>query len=380
MGCMNGAMKSRLKAYIREEAQRLGFFKLGVVPAGPLPHPRRFTRWLKAGMHGEMRYLERQADKRRNPAVMLPAVRSILVLAMNYHTATPHSRESSAGVVSRYARGADYHHIVGERLRSLRDYICARLPGAVALQYVDTGPVMEKVWGAESGLGWMGKHSNLITRERGSWFFIGVILLNVELEYDPPENNYCGTCVRCLQACPTSAIVAPYVVDARLCVSYLTIELRGSIPLPLRRLIGNRIFGCDDCQEVCPWNRFAVETSVDGFRCREESQAPDLASLISITSDEFRHRFAGTAIRRVGRNGFVRNVAVALGNSCPEGAVAALSDAMADSSALVRAHAAWALGNIDSTEARRRLADARLVETDPSVSEEIDRALSAGDR
>ncbi len=380
MGGLNSAMKSGLKALIREEARRLGFFKLGVVPAGPLPQPWRFARWLEAGMHGEMHYLERQAHKRMNPAVVLPDLRSILVLAMNYHTATPASRGSPAGVISRYAWGADYHRIVWERLRSLRDYICARVPGAVALHYVDTGPVMEKVWGAESGLAWMGKHSNLITRERGSWFFIGVILLNVEVEYDPPEDNYCGTCVRCLRACPTGAIVAPYVVDARLCISYLTIELRGSIPLPLRRLVGNRIFGCDDCQEVCPWNRFAVETPIDGFWRREGNPAYDLASLVSITSDEFRHMFAGTAIRRVGRNGFVRNVAVALGNSCPEGAVEALSGAMGDSSALVRAHAAWALGNIGSTEARCRLADARLVETDPSVSEEIDRALSAGDR
>ena len=373
-------MKSGLNALIREEALRLGFFKIAVVPAGQLPHAWRFARWLGAGMHGEMRYMERQADKRKNPAVVLPDVRSILVLAMNYYTAAPRSRGSSTGVISRYAWGEDYHRIVGERLRSLRDFICARSPDAAALHHVDTGPVMEKVWGAESGLGWMGKHSNLITRERGSWFFIGVILLNVELEYDPPGNNYCGTCVRCLHACPTGAIVAPHVVDARLCISYLTIEHRGSIPLPLRRLIGNRIFGCDDCQEVCPWNRFAVEASIDEFRCREENLAPDLASLVTITGEEFRHRFAGTAIRRVGRNGFVRNVAVALGNSCPEGAATALSAAICDSSSLVRAHAAWALGNIGSAEARRLLSDARLREADRSVSEEIDLALSAVER
>ncbi len=380
MGGMNGAMKSRLKALIREEARRLGFFKIGVVPAGPLPQAWRFTRWLDAGMHGEMRYMERQADMRRNPALVLPDLRSILVLAMNYHTGQTRSRGSSSAVISRYAWGEDYHHIVGERLRSLRDFICARLPGTEGLHYVDTGPVMEKVWGAESGLGWIGKHSNLITRERGSWFFIGVILLNVELECDPPGNNYCGTCVRCLRACPTGAIVTPYVVDARLCISYLTIEHRGSIPLSLRRLIGNRIFGCDDCQEVCPWNRFAIEASTGGFRCRAENLMPDLASLVAITSEEFRHRFAGTAIQRVGRSGFVRNVAVALGNSSLRTAVGALSVAMGDPSALVRAHAAWALGNIGTVEARRRLSEARVSETDPSVAEEINLAQSAAEQ
>jgi epoxyqueuosine reductase len=230
---------------------------------------------------------------------------------------------------------------------------------------------MEKVWGAESGLGWMGKHSNLLTREQGSWFFIGVVLLDFELEYGCPAKDYCGVCTRCIAACPTGAIVAPHVVDARLCISYLTIELRDSIPRGLRPLIGNRIFGCDDCQEACPWNRFAVDTQVEALRPRPHQRDPELASLVSLTPEEFRVRFAGSAIRRAGRDGLVRNVVVALGNSGRPESVAPLSAAIRDPSPIVRSHAAWALGQIATAEAASVLRAARIGEAEPSVREEI---------
>ena len=364
-----------LTSRIREEARRLGFFKLGVTAARPLPGGEEFDLWLRRGMHGEMGYLERQAAKRKLPTLVLEKARSLLVLAMNYHSGEELTGEPLKGKISRYAWGDDYHHVLKERLEELLRFIQAEQPGAGGVCYVDTGPVMEKAWGAESALGWIGKHTNLITRDRGSWFFIGVILLDIELENDPKEEDHCGTCVRCMDACPTGAIVAPYVVDARLCISYLTIELRGTIPRALRPLIGNRIYGCDDCQEVCPWNRFAVKTDVKAFRPRPGNLMPALAPLVDITKEEFELRFRRSAIRRAKRDGFVRNVCVALGNSHDPEAVPALSRAIRDQSPLVRAHAAWALGQISAETAQDVLRQALPVETDRDVLEEIRLAL-----
>ena len=304
-----------LTARIRDEAYRLGFFKVGVTGAHPLPQAGNFDRWLREGMHGEMAYMERQAAKRRDPSLVLADARSLMVLAMNYNSGDAHSEDPLRGKISRYAWGDDYHLLMKERLQELYAFIQREEPGARGLYYVDTGPVMEKVWGAQTAVGWMGKHTNLITREQGSWFFIGVMLLNLELESDRPGKDYCGTCSRCIAACPTGAIVAPYVVDARLCISYLTIELRGTIPRELRSLIGNRIYGCDDCQDVCPWNRFAVATREERFHPREGNLVPELAALVDLSPGEFARRFKGSPIRRAKRDGFVRNVVVALGNS-----------------------------------------------------------------
>ena len=322
-----------------------------------------------------MAWLERQAEKRRNPSLVLSDVRSILILAMNYYSRGSFSNDPLRGRISRYAWGEDYHPLIQSRLRGLLDSIVAMRPAARGLYYADTGPVMEKVWGAHSALGWMGKHTNLITREQGSWFFIGTILLNLELEYDAPERDHCGTCIRCIRACPTGAIVAPYQVDARLCISYLTIEHRGYIPRRLRPLIGDRIFGCDDCQEVCPWNRFAVSTDEQVFWHRNGNHVPELVSLAGITAEEFNRRFKNSPVRRAKRDGFVRNVVVALGNSGKSEAIPALLGATRDASSIVRGHAAWALGRIDGPEARHALLTARRSESDPQVLEEIDAAL-----
>ncbi len=365
-----------LTAAIREKARALGFFKTGIVRAGPLPDAGRFDRWLDESMHGEMHYLVRQADKRRNPSLILPGARSLVVVAMNYYMGEPPPPAPLQGRISRYAWAEDYHRVIRARLEELYAFIRRQEPEAAGVYYTDTGPVMEKAWGARTSLGWQGKNSNLITRERGSWFFLGVILLDLELEYDSRAKDYCGTCTRCMAACPTGAIAAPYVVDARLCISYLTIELHGAIPRPLRPLIGDRIFGCDDCQEVCPWNRFAA---LSGEPRPAEPTHPAWCDLVlhsALTREEFEARFRASAVRRCGRDGFVRNVAVALGNSRHPGAGPALARALGDASPLVRAHAAWGLGRIASPAARAALAGARGRENEPSVIEEIDLALA----
>jgi epoxyqueuosine reductase len=302
-------------------------------------------------------------------------VRSLVILAMNYHAGPPLTADPLKGRISRYGWGDDYHGLIADRLSMLLKFIVMEAPWARGLFYADTGPVMEKVWGAHSSLGWMGKHTNLITRELGSWFFIGVILLDIDLDSDAVQKDHCGTCTRCIRACPTGAIFAPYKVDARRCISYLTIELRGPIPKELRPLIGNRIFGCDDCQDVCPWNRFAATSAEHAFWPREGNCMPELSALATITEQEFARRFQGSPIRRAKREGFVRNVVVALGNSHDPAALPALRTALGDSSSLVRSQAAWALGQIPSQEAVELLKRAQSTESDPSVLEEIECSL-----
>jgi len=363
---------------IRAEARRLGFFKMGVTAAGPLPWKSHFDTWLARGMHGEMAYLARQAGKRRHPALVLEGARSVVILAMNYYPGNGNAAGPLRGRISRYAWGEDYHRLLAERLGLLLNFVMRERPGSRGILYADTGPVMEKVWGAHSALGWMGKHGNLISREQGSWFFIGVLLLDVDLAYDAPARDLCGTCTRCMQACPTGAIVAPRVVDARLCISYLTIESKGAIPRHLRPLIGNRIFGCDDCQEVCPWNRSAIPTSEPALLSRSGKPGPDLVSLAALTEAEFASRFRNSAIRRARRDGLVRNVVVALGNSRSPEAVPPLIRALGDGGALVRRHAVWALGRMWDAAARAALKQALDTETDPEVREEIRQVMSHG--
>lgn len=368
--------RADLAAGIREEAFRLGFFKVGIAPAHTLPpsDENHFNAWLANGFHGQMRYMEHQALKRRDPRKVFPEARTMLLLGFNYFTGDPPLNTDMRGLISRYAWGEDYHCIVKERLDRLLRFIQRLEPSACGICYTDTGPVMEKAWGARTSLGWLGKNTCLLTR-RGSWFFIGVILLNINLECDVQAGSYCGSCCRCIDACPTGALVSPYCLDARLCISYLTIELRGPIPRPLRPLMGNRIFGCDICQEVCPWNRFASRTTEEGFEGREETRTPHLLSLVAISAKEFRLRFQYSPIRRATRDGFVRNVAVALGNTGSPEAVPALAEALRDPSPLVRGHAAWGLGRIATEHASRVLKSAHRAEKDPSVREEIASAL-----
>ncbi len=365
-----------LSSQIREEAARLGFFQVGIAPAGPLAAANRFNTWLERGFHGEMNYLERQALQRQDPRSILADAQSVLVLGLNYYTGESAADGPMKGRISRYALGEDYHPIVRERLERLLGHIQILDPSARGICYSDTGPIMEKAWGAQTSLGWIGKNTNLLNRKMGSWFFLGVILLNVELDYDAVQDSHCGTCFRCMDICPTGAIVAPYVLEARRCISYLTIELRGSIPYGLRPMIGNRIFGCDDCQTSCPWNRFAAPTAEKGFHSREGTLLPDLVSLAGISAEEFKKRFRNSPIWRATRDGFVRNVVVALGNSGSPDAVPALEHSLQDASPLVRAHAAWALGSIATEEAGRILETAQTRENDPAVLRDIILALA----
>ena len=368
--------KTDLISNIRREARRLGFFRVGIAQAGASPNYGFFMRWLADGRHGAMAYLTRQARKRRDPRAVLPDAATVLVLGMNYFPGHKSADSPLKGRISRYAWGQDYHEVVRERLETLLQYIQKEEPSAGGLCYVDTGPVMEKAWGAQTTLGWLGKHTNLISKDRGSWIFIGVILLNIPLRHDSQERNFCGTCRRCMDACPTGAIVAPYVLDARLCISYLTIEYRGSVPRRLRPLIGNRIFGCDDCQEVCPWNRFARRAAGEGFPIPEGRMAPALVSLARITPEEFERRYGNSPVRRATRDGFVRNVLIALGNSGKPEAVPVVGEALSDASPLVRATAVWALGQVSPEQARRGLSGMRRSESDPLVLEEINQVFS----
>ena len=363
-------------ARIKREARRLGFFDVGVASAEDSPGHDFFMRWLTDGCHGEMSYLSRQASKRKDPRRVFPETRSVLVLGMNYFMNKPIADSPLRGRISRYAWREDYHDVLQQRLETLLGFIKEEEPSADGVCYVDTGPVMEKAWGAQTTIGWMGKHTNLISRQRGSWFFLGVILLNIALEPDSPEGNFCGTCSRCMDACPTGAIVAPYVFDSRRCISYLTIESRGPIPHHLRHNIGNRIFGCDACQEACPWNRFARDVSDENTFTGMEFNMPELIPFVRITPLEFKQRFKNSAVYRATRDGFVRNVVTALGNSGRWEAIPVLAEALQDSSALVRAAAVWALGAISPESAVKILLKTRQNETDFLVLEEIELILS----
>jgi epoxyqueuosine reductase len=369
-----------LTPLIKAKALELGFAKVAISRAQKLDSRNGLDDWLAAGNHGEMGWMGRNPKDRQDPRRIFAKARSVIVLAMNYFTPPTHSEQANHGKISRYAWGRDYHLILKERLKTLCAWIETAEPTVRGLYYSDTGPVMDKAWAHRSGLGWIGKHSNLITREWGSWVFLGEILLNLELDYDSEGRNYCGTCRRCIEVCPTRAIIAPYVVDARLCISYLTIELRGPIPRELRPLIGSRIFGCDDCQNVCPWNRFAKPSEERDFYPDDGNHVPVLIELMSMKEGQFRVRFRNSAIRRAQYAGFLRNVAVALGNSRNPEACPVLCESLHHTEPLVRSHAAWALGEIGGEAARQALEAASLHESDPSVTIEIQQALQATQR
>ena len=371
------APSPRLADRIRTKAMALGFDKVGFSRAGPLGSRSGLEKWLESGHQGEMHWMSKNAAKRQDPSLILAQVRTILSVAINYYQPLDHSENPGHGKISRYAWGLDYHHVLKSRLKTLAGWIAETLPAANGLFYSDTGPVMDKVWAHKAGLGWIGKHSNLISRDQGSWLFLGEILLDLELPESGESGNFCGSCQRCLDACPTGAIVAPYVVDSRLCISYLTIELRGPVPLELRPLIGNRIFGCDDCQDVCPWNRFAQPSLEKAFYPAPGNHAPVLMKLMRISRQEFSQRFRLSPIRRCGYAGFLRNVAIALGNSGLPETVPSLKIALHHPESLVRRHGAWALGRIGDREARSELLQATRSESDPCVRSEIRLALDS---
>ncbi len=370
------------KGRIREAARGLGFGSVGFAEAGESPHAERLREWLRTGRHGTMHWIARDPARRADPRLALAGARTVISVSVPYYRgdwpADPGDAAPPRGRIARYAWGKDYHKRIRKRLGLLARTISTLCPEARWLAYVDTGPMLDRSWAERAGVGWIGKNTNVILQGQGSWSFLGEIVTDLALEPDAPARNHCGTCARCIAACPTGAILGPYQLDARRCISYLTIEHRGSIPLELRPLIGTRIFGCDDCQEVCPWNRFAVKSSDPDFAERPDQQTPELIPLLDLDEPAFRARFQGTAILRAKRAGFVRNVAVALGNLRDRRSVAPLGRALTrDPDPLVRGHAAWALGRIGGDAPRAALEEAAANETTQEVLVEIHAALTS---
>ena len=393
---MPGSLNSRLNGPLDSErvvaeAVALGFETAGVATGSRSGHAAHFREWIRAGLHGEMGYLARHSavERRGDLTRTLDGFRSAVVVAHSYADADPAagSGDRSRAVVARYARGRDYHHIVGERLEELGDRLEAAAGRPVQRRaYVDTGPVLERDLAQRAGLGWFGKNTMLIHPRRGSYFFLGVLLTDLPLAPSSPfREDHCGSCRRCLDACPTGALLGRHedgapVIDARRCISYLTIELRGAVPRHLRPAIGNRVFGCDICQEACPWNEsFATPASEPAYMSRPDLDRPSLVELarrlLAMSGKGFQREYAGSPLSRAGRKGMLRNVCVALGNWGDQEAGPVLAAALADPAPLVRAHAAWALGRVGSAEALAALAARREVETDRTVLAEVEAAL-----
>jgi len=357
----NDEYRSKLKEDIRRWGADLGFDAIGFSGARVDDAEMNLNAWLAAGCHGEMDYMAAHVtnsasaagNKRAHPTELVPGTRSIITARINYRPASADSRQTLAdgeqAFVSRYALGRDYHKLLRARLQKLADRITAEIGSFAYRVFTDSAPVMEVGLAQNSGLGWRGKHTLLLDREAGSYFFLGEIFTDLELSPDTPVTDHCGTCTACISACPTTAIVAPYRLDARLCISYLSIELKGSIPEPLRPLMGNRIYGCDDCQLACPWNRFAPLTGESDFAPRHGLDRATLVELFAWNESDFNQRLAGSAIRRIGYERWLRNIAVALGNAPSSTEVVSALRSRADHvSALVREHVAWALRRHDA--------------------------------
>ncbi|SNS80742.1 epoxyqueuosine reductase [Sphingomonas laterariae] len=363
-----------LTAALKAEARRLGFVACGVAPADATPQAAaRLAEWLASGAHGDMLWMEDRAEQRGSPAALWPEVRSVVMLGMSYAPAEdPLRLADAAGVarISTYAQGQDYHDIVKKALKALARWLVDQA-GCDLKVFVDTAPVMEKPLAEAAGLGWQGKHTNLVSRDHGSWLFLGAIMTTLALEPDGRHRGSCGSCDACQTACPTAAFPAPYRIDARRCISYLTIENKGPIPREFRVAMGNRIYGCDDCLAVCPWNKFASAAAANqAFAARAELAVPGIADLLGLDDAGFRQVFAGSPIKRIGRDRMVRNALIAAGNDGGAALRAPIAALLDDPAPIVRGAAAWALARIDHpaflAERDRRLAE----EGDASVRDE----------
>ncbi len=338
-----------LAASIKSWGSELGFQQIGITDTDLTQAENHLHEWLSQGLHGELHYMERHGLKRTRADLLVSGTVRIISARMDYFPAEAKDiaetlDDPSLAFISRYATGQDYHKLIRRRLQRLADRIAEEIGEFGYRAFADSAPVMEKPIAQKAGLGWIGKHSNLLNRKAGSWFFLGELYTNLPLPVDSPAADHCGSCSACISACPTDAIVAPYILDARKCISYLTIEYKGAIPKEYRRAIGNRIFGCDDCQVVCPWNRFSAPTEESAFRVRHHLDSARLSQLFQWSEAEFLDKTRGSAIRRLGHERWLRNIAVALGNSPPtEESVCALKSRQDDVSALVREHVQWAL-------------------------------------
>ncbi len=339
--------KQALKIALKKEAFALGFVSCGVTQAGRAALAgERLHSWLEQKRHGDMAWMEARSEQRAHPNALWPEAMSVIMLGMSYAPATPPINVPDRGRISVYAQGADYHDVVKKALKALARWLIKEGGGDLKV-FVDTAPVMEKPLGAAAGIGWQGKHTNLVSADHGSWLFLGAIMTTLELEPDEPHRDQCGSCTACQTACPTNAFPAPYTLDARRCISYLTIEHKGPIAEDLRKGIGNRIYGYDDCLAACPWNKFAQSASAHkAFAGRAELAAPTLCDLLALDDASFRAVFAGSPIKRIGRNRMVRNAAIAAGNSGDRTLIAALSRLVTDSDPVVAEAAVWAIAEL----------------------------------
>ena len=370
---MTPAHPEKLVAELKARAIALGFDSFGIAPADARPDlPERLNAALAAGWHGDMDWMEETAARRGRPQNMWPEAKSVIVLGINYGPESDPLAilgEGSLGTISVYARNRDYHEIIKGKLKELAGLL-ARRSGAEVKVFVDTAPLMEKPLAEAAGLGWQGKHSVLVSREFGSWLFLGAILTSAELPGDKPQPESCGSCTKCLEICPTKAFPAPFKLDARRCLAYLTVEHKGPIPLEFRAPMGNRIYGCDDCLAVCPWNKFASVSREAKLRARPELERPQLAELVQLDDAGFRSLFAGSPIKRIGHARFLRNVLIAIGNSAEQELVPLVEARLDAEEALVRGAAVWALRRL-APERAKALSLAYLAgESDSSVMDE----------
>ncbi len=366
-----------LTSAIKDTAYRLRFDMVGICPAVTPQGISRLREWLEAGYAGEMDYLKRHADAYEHPKHVLDGIRSIIMLGLNYRTEEPTKVPSGSGRVSRYAWGDDYHDVIRRRTRKLGDHIHEWIPGSRVRGVVDTAPLPEREFARLAGLGWIGKNTLLLNRTWGSWFFLAALLTDQVLEYDTPfEEDHCGTCTACLEVCPTQAFVAPYVLNARRCISYFTIEARSLAPYDLREGQGDWTFGCDLCQEVCPWNRRVAPTETPEFMPREGLFPLSLAALFSMSEEEFRQLFRDSPLWRAKRRGLLRNAAIVLGNQQDQSQLAPLLIGLKDAEPVVRAASAWAVGRIGTENGFRVLRQLLAQETDDTVRQELERALA----
>ena len=366
--------KTKLRALIDAEARRAGFDAVAVTTPDAIPlAPARLAEFVADGFHGSMDWIAETVQRRSEPSTLWPEVRSIVVLAMNYgpdHDPRVLQASRDRGAISVYAQNRDYHEVMKGRLKEIAGKIVARAGGDVKV-FVDTAPVMEKPLAEAAGLGWQGKHTNLVSRAHGSWLFLGTIFTTAELEPDPAEIDHCGSCRACLDSCPTDAFPAPYRLDARRCISYLTIENKGPIPREFREKIGNRIYGCDDCLAACPWNKFASAASEAKLAARDDLREPKLSDLLRLDDAAFRAFFSGSPIKRIGRDRFIRNVLIAAGNSHDPELAGVVRGLLDDASPLVRGAAIWALSRLLSDREFGALAaTAAKTEGDSTVLDE----------
>ncbi len=345
-----------LKLNLIKKARELGFDDIRISkPQLPSHVTKNYSEFIQKGLHGEMNWLESRAEYRLNSELLMKDVRSIIMLAINY---TPKKNpidlvgDKERAYISVYAHGIDYHIFIKKKLKKLASWLQLNGGGNVKV-FLDTAPVLEKPFAQNAGLGWQGKHTNLVSKKFGSWTFLGEIFSSIDFEADQPEEDHCGSCIRCMDICPTKAFIAPYKIDARKCISYLTIEYKGHIPLKFRKLIGNRIYGCDDCLAVCPWNKFAINPKDDPMSIREELEEMKLIDLVSFDDKYFREFFSKSPIKRIGRDRFIRNVLIAIGNSGKINLVDNILLLLSDTSDLVRAMSVWALGELDMSKAKK---------------------------